>query len=692
MTSIKFKLILSTSIMILASVLVVSVPILMNQTKNQTQNLTEDADYMKRIVNSEVEKFLLEPETILGAVEAYVQTSEFTVPEIEEYMEKYRATTETPISLIYYTNDVPYKDGGIFSDDIHWVPPEDFDQTTRIWFKQAKAASGIIVTEPYIDTVTSDVVVTIAKGVRKGNQFIGCAAIDIMLTELVSVMDEFALSKSGKSYMLAADGLYITNENAEKVLSANFFDEYKLSAYKKQINTKNGIIKLDVGSGLYLIGNMLPEETGWLFVSIGPKKELFASIRNGQFFAVIIAVICALVAFIITVITASSLIKPIKSVDDAVNGIAEGSADLTQRLTATTKDEVGNLVNGFNKFMEKLHGIVSDVKNSKNDLSSVKTELQKSIENTASSITEILSNVESVVGQIDHQADSVLQTSSAITEISENINSLERMIENQSSGVTQASAAVEQMIGNISSVNINVEKMASSFGQLEKNSTEGIQKQQKVSEHVAEIEAQSKALQDANVAITNVASQTNLLAMNAAIEAAHAGEAGKGFSVVADEIRKLSETSASESKKISEELRKISESISAVVVAARESSESFADVGDKISQTDELVNHIKSAMQEQQEGSKQILDALKMMNDSSAEVRNSSREMAVGSQAILHEIQNLQDATTVIKDGMNEMAVGATEMNKTSAVLSDISTRVSESINRIGMQIDQFKV
>ena len=266
------------------------------------------------------------------------------------------------------------------------------------------------------------------------------------------------------------------------------------------------------------------------------------------------------------------------------------------------------------------------------------------------------------------------------------------MIETQSNGVSQASVAVEQMIGNISAVNGSVEKMAASFENLEKTATEGISKQQRVSAHVAEIEAQSKALQDANVAITNVASQTNLLAMNAAIEAAHAGEAGKGFSVVADEIRKLSETSAAESRKISEELHKIVESIEAVVLAAHESSESFAGVGEKISQTDQLVNQINLAMKEQKEGSRQIVDVLKMMNDSTLEVKNASHEMAVGNRAILEEIRNLQDATNVIKDGIDEMSCGASEMNKTSALLSHISTKVTDSINRIGNQIDQFRV
>ena len=692
MRSIKTKLIVSSSLMILAAILIVAIPTLRNQYSVLNENITENASLQISAAADSIDAFFNTPKTIVKDVSYYVQRSDLDLETTEKDFEN-MIKGMPALYCLYYADEKPMNAGGNFYSSDGWIPEDDYNKETRDWYAGPKKNNGVLITEPYVDEDTGYLVSTIATSVRENGVFRGVVGIDVFLSDLNAMMERIKLTKDGKTFLIDANGYYLTNEDASKVQNAKFFDEYSnLTDYKNKINTSEVFLETRAAGGNYIAGTIINKDAGWLLVTVGSTSAIFAKLQHNINLVVVMAVIALIVSVIIGIIVSSSIVKPIKVVDTAVNGIAEGNANLTQRLKASSRDEVGHLVNGFNKFMEKLHGIVSDVKSSKNNLADVKIDLQESIDSTASAITEILSNIESVGGQVAQQVASVNQTSAAVTEIAENINSLEKMISTQSDGVTQASAAVEEMLGNISSVNHSVEMMSNSFNSLETAASDGIQKQQKVSEQVAEIAAQSEALQDANIAITNVASQTNLLAMNAAIEAAHAGEAGKGFSVVADEIRKLSETSASESKKISEELRKISETISSMVVTARESSETFAGVSEKISQTDQLVEQIKAAMEEQQIGSQQIVDALKLMNDSTGEVKNASHEMAIGNQAILTEIHNLQDATQVIKDGMNEMSIGAKEMNQTSAALSEISSKVNESINQIGTQIDQFQV
>lgn len=433
-------------------------------------------------------------------------------------------------------------------------------------------------------------------------------------------------------------------------------------------------------------------DCSWTVLLAAPYDYFFGGMKRIRNAVVIGLIVTIILGDIITLILVSMLIKPLQAVKTNINEIASGNADLTKRILSKSEDEVGDVVKGFNKFTEKLQGIVSSIKNADSNLQLAGEDLLASTEDTSASITQILANIESVHNQINNQAESVQGTAGAVNEIASNIESLEKMIENQTAGVTQASAAVEEMIGNIHSVNNSMDKMASSFEDLTNRAQEGSSLQQDVNIKIDQIKNQSMSLQEANAAISSIAEQTNLLAMNAAIEAAHAGEAGKGFSVVADEIRKLSETSSEQSKTIGEQLSLIQDSIGAVVTASMQSSDAFMGVADKIKETDELVRQVRAAMEEQNQGSQQISQALHSMNDSTMEVRNASLEMAAGNKQILAEVQNLQDATGVMKQSMEEMSTGARKINETGAALSEISQKMQESINMIGGEINQFKI
>ena len=558
------------------------------------------------------------------------------------------------------------------------------------------------VDNPVISKSTGQPIVHVTRAIKVNGRTIAMVAGVLNLQTLTKEINKIKIGTDGYAWMLASDGTVLAHPVAEYVMEMNLItgisdtkNHGDLVAVAQKIadgQAGNQFVNSTSRKGKDLCLFTPISGTPWGFAISIPESQIYDLANKIQ----MLMIAFGLGSLILTLGISSFLliisIKPLIFVKNAIEGIASGNADLTKRLETKSNNEVGAVVNGFNRFIEKLQTIITDVKASKEDLGLAGEDMASSSQDTASAITEILANIDSMHRQIMSQSTSVDETAGAVNEIASNIESLEHMIETQSSGVTQASAAVEQMIGNIKSVNNSVEKMAMSFSDLEKNISTGIARQQAVNERIQQIEQQSAMLQEANSTISAIAEQTNLLAMNAAIEAAHAGEAGKGFSVVADEIRKLSETSTAQSKTIGEQLTNIKDSINEVVLTSGDSNTAFESVSHQIKDTDQLVVQIKAAMQEQEEGSHQITDALHMMNDSTSEVRNAAMEMSEGNKAILEEVRRLQEFTSAMKGSMEEMSVGARTINETGVALNDIAEKMQGAIVKIGNQIDQFKV
>lgn len=555
----------------------------------------------------------------------------------------------------------------------------------------------------YIDNPVKDkngkIVFHIACAAKLHGEIFGLFAAVVPLENLENMVEYIRLGESGQTWIIADNGTIVANLNHDNVMNLNLLDSSNdpsvIQIIKKAVN---GGIGTGWGKNWANIkGNTFVAYTPiaytpWILVFSVSESQVYKTgnaLRNTN---AVISLLTIIILAIFTLLVSGVMLKPLGVVEKSINEIASGHADLTQRIQIDSKTEIGSVVDGFNKFSEKLQNIVRELKNSKDQLAAAGEEMHVCSQETADSNNQILTNIETVSERISNQSASVDQTAGAVNEIASNIQSLEHMIEQMVMSVSQASAAVEEMIGNIDSVNGSVRKMADQFVELEETSAIGTERQQDVNEKINQIEQQSVMLQEANEAIASIAEQTNLLAMNAAIEAAHAGEAGKGFAVVADEIRKLSETSTDQSKTIGNQLKIIHDSIESVVSASQASSEAFTSVTDKIQSTDELVNHIKSAMEEQAEGSRQIGNALSVMNDSTLEVRTASKEMSEGNQAILTEIRQLQTATFAIKESMDIISSTTEKITETGQSLDKITKIMYDSILEIGNQVDQFKV
>ena len=593
-------------------------------------------------------------------------------------------------TLLYYATKEQIWEGGYLVSHTGWTPDPTFDIQSRQWHRDAIAnPTKVNYSEPFTDVNTGKLIVTISyRTLNRKGQLIGVSAADIVLDELSKVVKEINLSKNSLINIVNKDGLYITNDNFSSIMNKNYFDESSLknvSASEYLEGTDKAFLKNENFYGVKRIQN-----TNWYIVAEGPVSDF-----SGEYMSIIVRVILSAavlvnVMIIVVIVMSMRVSKNFTELAGGCTYIAKG--DFSRKYPDYITKEAAMLSEGFNLFSTRLQGIIDSMKQSRVTLHEAGSRLGDTSNEASQAINLINSNINKMNENLKNQNQSVEQTSESIKKILNSISSLETMVTRQVESVEGASAAVEQMIGNIAEVNISVDKMATSFGNIESDAETGVKTQKELQEQISEIENQSKLLSVANKVIANIASQTNLLAMNAAIEAAHAGEAGKGFAVVADEIRKLSETSSAQSKKIGEQLNIIRSSISEVVSSSTEASDSLAVVSTKLKETDELVLQIRAAMEEQNSGSKQITDALRSMNDNTIEVRNSSKDMAVQSDAVVNDMNALKETTEDMSISMEEMAIGAQKINETGATLSGISNTVKATIDKIGAQVDLFKV
>jgi len=458
-----------------------------------------------------------------------------------------------------------------------------------------------------------------------------------------------------------------------------------------QCRSHSQVLNTDVSIDLTPL-NIGGSDVTWTVMIASSDSYILKDVNDITKFVIILSAIALVISVVVVYFVLDLTTKPIVKVADTLKDISEGEGDLTRSITVSSNDEIGNLALYFNKTLEKIKNLIIIIKKEASDLSGIGNDLSSNMTETAAAINEITANIQSIKGRVMNQSASVTETNATMEQVVGNINKLNGHVESQSNNISQASSAIEEMVANINSVTNTLVNNAGNVKNLKEASEVGRSGLQDVATDIKDVARESEGLLEINSVMENIASQTNLLSMNAAIEAAHAGESGKGFAVVADEIRKLAESSSEQSKTIGNVLKKIAESIKKITSSTENVLTKFEAIDTGVNTVADQEENIRNAMEEQSEGSKQLLQTAGSLKDITQQVKSGSEEMLEGSQEIMNESRNLENVTQEITGGMNEMASGADQVNLAVNHVNEISARNREGINTLMKEVSRFKV
>ena len=678
------------AVSILAVVYIVAVYLASVSLMNNTQY------FLKELVKSSSKVLDERSQALFGKLEAFSN-----LPAIQEEALSYRNKIDLFKNEIQMQKQRGWLSFGICGQDGMLYRTDDTVEkvTDTEWFQTAIKGKYII-TEPALSATERRYISIVAIPMRDlQGKITGVINATVLGDSLSNLISDIIVGETGTAYLISPSGTILGNRRPEILYKSIYseiigsetsefaqFLKQALSSHKSAVNVSdiNGVRCISVASSM--------RYANWTLLLTAPVSEFMAeNVANLIKTFIVIALSQLIIAIAFGFFIARNITHPINHVIEALRNIAQGEGDLTIELPTNTKDETSVLSSYFNQTILKLKNSIQKIGIDSREMESVGSDLESNMVSVSEFVTKITAGIEALKDRFVEQEESVSSTAAAIEHIIKTLRLLNDSIGKQAAMVAESSSSFDNMTHSIDMVGGNVAETREAIRNLSSATNDGRETLVKANEVSQRISDASGDLIEAGAVIENIASQTNLLAMNAAIEAAHAGEAGKGFAVVASEIRKLAEESSAQGKKISITLKNLSAEIKALADSASGAVEKFNIISGYSKGLSGSIEGVVQAMDEQEENGKIIWGIINDVTGITNEVKSGSGDMLADGEKVVSATKRLDDLTRILRENIENIASQTELINEAAQESLEIAVKNKQSIDGLVLEVGKFK-
>ncbi|EGR1698166.1 methyl-accepting chemotaxis protein [Vibrio parahaemolyticus] len=595
----RHKVVTASSILLLITVSLLSTQQVMTIRSQTQEHINSSVKEILTSVSNTVQSEMNAKKDLARSITEIIELSPNDRTYVKDILEK-----PTPKSSFLAIGFGYESNGFVIENDDGWDAGPDYDPRQRPWFIAAKNKGDLVVTDPYVDASSKNVIISVGTPVKQNGQFLAGMFYDLELTTLSDLVNQVNLFDAGYLFLVTDDGTTIAHPQSK-------YNGEKLNSYLPQVDLNKATQHIEVDNNPYMVSlTHIPSEN-WFVGAIIDETAAYSVVGELRNSAIIYSIIAVLASVIALTLLIRTLMRPLDTLNTAIKDVASGKGDLTQRLETDTDQEFSDLAKNFNTFMENLQQQIIESK-------SISDQILTGTQITAEGARDSAGAIQTQLQELEQLATAMHEMSVTATEVA-----------NNAQGAASAAKEADQATIEGSSV---VSESTQTINMLSDSIDLAVEEVQVLESATANIETILKVIND-------IADQTNLLALNAAIEAARAGESGRGFAVVADEVRTLAQRTQESTTEIRSMIEQLQSGASSVASAMHQSKGSAVEAVEKADLANDALQRIR--------------DAIQRISDMNLQIASAAEEQSLVAEEINNNTVNIKDLSTQVADSAN---------------------------------------